>query len=1355
MTSPLRRRLRQLRRGAWYAAAGLLVTMALAAGAVSQLLPLAERHPDRIAEWLSARAKRPVHFDHVETEWTRRGPLLRLDGLRIGDGADAVPIGAAEILVSQYAGLLPGRSFTELRLRGLELTLQRADDGRWTVRGLPSTPGSDPLAQLEGLGELQVIGGKLRVDAPAFGINARIPSIDVRLQVDGDDVRLGTRAAMRSGASTIEVRARFDRKRGNGRAYAVSEDVDLKVWTSLLHAGGIAATDGRGRLQAWADLREHRVVAVTVDAALRDIVLQGAPLGLATTAAPASAATAVTVPTPVSPVAPRAALPVTANGMATTNAPSAAPRVAPNATSAAAQTARFDLLRAVGRWQTIDSGWRLDVPTLRVGATAKPQVLDGLTVVGGARTVLLADRIDAGPLLAVAALSDRASPALRRWLLATRPDLRLGKVDVRGRAGALQASARIESFGFAAVGATPGVSGVAGTLQGDADGFAFAFDPAATARVDWPPALRAPRDLQMTGSLGGWRNDAGQWQVGTPSLRVQAGEVVATLRGGLTLDGDGTRPHLDLAADVDDFPIAAASGFWIRNMMPPATVRWLDTALRGGDVTDGHALIAGDLDDWPFLPADGGAPKGIFHATARLDDVEMKFQPGWPAANGLTGDVDFLADGFSFRGSGILADVAMDNVVGGIAHYKRAELTLSADTRADAAAQLALLRDSPLRAQYASTLDSLTARGAATSAFTLRVPFYERPIVPVIEGRIALSSVALADSRFDLAFDDVRGEATFDRAGFTADGLRARRGGQPGVLSLRAGKGHVRDAAQAFEAELAAPLTATELLDRAPDLAWLKTYFVGRSTWQVGVTIPTSGIAASAVNPVPARAATTVPARLTLRSDLVGTRLDLPAPMRKPAAEALATSVQTQIPFGGGDVVVAFGQRLALRARAANGRTGIRVVLGSSRVDEAPPAFGLVATGRAGDLDAIDWGTLATGGSGGASTVPLQRVDVLADRLKLLGGTFANVRLRAAPSGSGTAVQVEGAALAGNVALPRTSGAPITGAFSRVHWATPARATGRATAGVPDKVPVLAPAVAPVPPSPDAAADVDPSAIPPLQFTVDDLRFGEAALGRAVVRTQPIAGGLRIVELRSTADGQQVAVTGDWTGRGAAARTRLGADVTSGDFGKLLGGFGFGGRISGGAGDARVEASWPGSPAGFRLGALEGSLALTIKDGQLVEIEPGAGRVLGLLSVAELPRRLLLDFRDFFSKGFKFNRIGGTVRFAGGEARSDDMVIDGPAAEIRITGAADLRAQTFDQRIDVLPRSGNLLTVAGAIAGGPVGAAVGAVANAVLKKPLGEVGAKTYRVTGPWKDPKVEVGKREEADRPAAAQPSN
>ncbi len=278
--------------------------------------------------------------------------------------------------------------------------------------------------------------------------------------------------------------------------------------------------------------------------------------------------------------------------------------------------------------------------------------------------------------------------------------------------------------------------------------------------------------------------------------------------------------------------------------------------------------------------------------------------------------------------------------------------------------------------------------------------------------------------------------------------------------------------------------------------------------------------------------------------------------------------------------------------------------------------------------------------------------------------------------------------------------------------------------------------------------------MPPLNLAVDDLRFGDAHLGHATLRTQRSATGMRIVQLQARAPRQQIDATGEWSRDAGGVRTRLDLQLRSEDFGELLGGMGFGKQIDQGEGSVRLQADWPGSPAAFRLGALAGTMRLDVRDGQLVEVEPGAGRVLGLLSIAQLPRRLAFDFRDFFDKGFAFDKLSGEVRFGGGSARSDDLAIDGPAAEIRIRGAADLRAQTYDQTIDVYPKAGNLLTVAGALAGGPVGAAIGAAANAVLNKPLGQLAARTYRVTGPWKDPKVETaGRSEAAARPQAPPP--
>ena len=54
MTSPVRRRIRHARRVVGYGALVVLILMATAVAALNQLLPLVERHPDRVAELFAA-----------------------------------------------------------------------------------------------------------------------------------------------------------------------------------------------------------------------------------------------------------------------------------------------------------------------------------------------------------------------------------------------------------------------------------------------------------------------------------------------------------------------------------------------------------------------------------------------------------------------------------------------------------------------------------------------------------------------------------------------------------------------------------------------------------------------------------------------------------------------------------------------------------------------------------------------------------------------------------------------------------------------------------------------------------------------------------------------------------------------------------------------------------------------------------------------------------------------------------------------------------------------------------------------------------------------------------------------------
>lgn len=1268
MPTPLRRRLRMARRGFGYTVAIALVLVALLLGAASQVLPLAERHPERIAAWLSERAGRPVSFDRVETAWTRRGPLLKLDNLRIGEGTKgAFTIGDTEMLVSIYAGLLPGHAFSELRLRGLELTLERADDGRWQVRGLPGQQqaGSDPFSALEGLGELQVIGGKLAVIAPSLGIQARIPKVHVRLRVDGDRVRAGVRAWPHLDATPLNAVLDFDRKRGDGRAYAGAKRADLAAWAPLLKVQGVMVDGGVGRAEAWADLHDNRVAAITIDSALDDVALRGMPV----------------------------------------QAGDPAPR------------SRFDHVEARARYQLIEGGWRVDASRLRIGHADHLQKLDGLLVAGGERYAVQADEVDAGPLFAALALSDKLSPGLRRWLQASRPTVTLRGVEVAGRRnGALRARAEIRGLGFAPVGASPGISGLSGRLDGDGNGFTLDLDPRAEVGFDWREGFRVEHKVKLGGQVGGWREGAG-WRVGTTALRIDGrssyGPFGADARGGLWWQGDGTRPWIDLAVAVDDTDVVAAKAFWLRKGMSANTVRWLDMALVAGTVQGGRAIVSGDLDDWPFRDN-----TGRFEATGHIADATVRFNEEWPAAQDVEADARFTGIGFDVGGTGRLGDVGIRRIDAGIDDYRGGALTVKAEGNGDAAQLLSVLKQSPLRKDNAETFANVRASGPADVGFALRLPLEHGKGV-AINGTVALKNARLADPRWKLAFDQVNGQAVYSRGGFKAENLAVRHQGEPGRLSLRAGTDYVRNSGHVFEAGLEASLGASELIDRAEDLGWLKPYLSGRSMWTVGIAIP---------HPRPGVA---TPTLLQLDSNLVGTAFALPAPMRKAAATPLTTSIETPLPLGSGDILVGFGDVMALRARSNKGQTGVRVSLGADHVAEAAPASGLIATGRADALDAIDWIALTRGGEG-ENKLPLQRIDVQTQRLQLLGGTFPDTRVIVVPAAHGAiAVQAEGAALQGALLVPASANEAIAGRMQRVFWrpaASGAAAPGADAAGA------------------TAAGDeIDPAKIPALTVDIEELHLGEAKLGSAKVRTRPSATGMRIEQLQTRTAKQRIDLSGDWSGNGATASTHLKVDIGSDDFGALLAGFGMGNRLGGGQGTVKFDAGWPGSPVAFRLDGLVGSLRLDAREGRLLEVEPGAGRVLGLLSLAQLPRRLTLDFHDFFSKGFAFNELKGTVRFSDGQAHSDKLVIDGPAATIDIRGTANLQAQSYDQTIEVRPKAGNLLTAIGAVAGGPVGAAIGAAANVVLNKPLGSLAAKTYRVTGPWKEPKVEVISREES----------
>ncbi len=251
-----------------------------------------------------------------------------------------------------------------------------------------------------------------------------------------------------------------------------------------------------------------------------------------------------------------------------------------------------------------------------------------------------------------------------------------------------------------------------------------------------------------------------------------------------------------------------------------------------------------------------------------------------------------------------------------------------------------------------------------------------------------------------------------------------------------------------------------------------------------------------------------------------------------------------------------------------------------------------------------------------------------------------------------------------------------------------------------------------------------------------DLRLGDAKLGEARLETWPTANGLHIEQLRALSSRVQINASGDWNGSARNSRTHMKINFAAEDLGAMLGAFGFDGLVNGGKTHDQLDASWPGGPSALSLATMDGTLSIHVSDGRIPEASsPGVGRLLGLVSLAELPRRLTLDFGDVFGKGLAFDSIAGDFHLAGGNATTDNLLIAGSSANIGITGRTGLRAHDYDQEMRVVPHVGNSLPLVGAVVGGPIGAAAGFAVQGLLGRGLNKAASARYRVTGTWDKP--------------------
>lgn len=914
----------------------------------------------------------------------------------------------------------------------------------------------------------------------------------------------------------------------------------------------------------------------------------------------------------------------------------------------------------------------------------------------GADPAALDLRAESLPLSWAAALAQLASSlpeAVRARLHTLQPEGLVRELAVTRRDGRWRVHGQIEALGWQPLAPTlPGVAGLTLGIDADADAVALHFS-APAARLDLPGVLRAPVEGLALAGRALVVADGEDWQVEMPSFDISGAGFAATAEMRLS-GGQDAPPRLYLRAHVPGAEVEAAKAFWVLNRMPPNTVAWLDRALNGGRVLEGDVVYAGAFADWPF-----SGREGRFEARFAVDGVALDYHREWPRAEAVAAEATFVNNSLRFeraRGRIYGSEVTLSG--GGIAELKQPILTLALAGKGESADYLRLLKESALQRTLGPTLFGMGLAGPTQVEVDLVIPLKKELGTPAVEGHARLEGAHFTDTKWDLDFTEARGRIDFTERGLGADRITLKAAGHDTELALAVGT-FCADPAQQVEARFSGHLPPEALFGQHEALAAILRQFEGTADWQVALNVPKAPLAGVAK------------AKLRYSSDLVGTAIGFPAPLAKPADEARALVLDVEIGRDNAPPRLLLGLgpdfRVLAEVGAADRDFRAEAQLGAAQPFDLP-ARGLRVRGRTPSADLPAWTAWIL-----STLAPGEGAPVLADLDVTVGEGAATERLTLARKAGDWELGIAGERALGSVRFDSGNSA-VVAQFERLH--------------VPEY-------------SPGSGSEfrLSPRLLPTVHVYVGDLRIGPARLGQARLEAFPDAEGLRIGLLEARSPDLEVRARGQWLATGGAGESRFNIRFSSENLGRMLSGLGYAGLIDGGQTFADIEARWAGAPYVFALDRVNGTMDVSVGQGRFLDVDPGAGRIFGLLSLRELPRRLTLDFRDLFQTGMSFDRIQGRFQLADGNAWTEGLTVRSPAADILIIGRTGLASRDYDQQVMVSPHVTGVLPVIGGLAAGPVGAAAGFLAQGMAQSAddIERSSRVHYSVVGSWEKPVV------------------
>ncbi len=918
-----------------------------------------------------------------------------------------------------------------------------------------------------------------------------------------------------------------------------------------------------------------------------------------------------------------------------------------------------------------------------------------------------------------------------------------------GQPRTYQLKASLSDFALNAHEKTPGVAGFSGDIEGDSTGGVFKI-AAKDFTFDAPEQFAAPLRWQQFTSDGKWKVSNDAIEITFDKLLASNADLALDLAGGYSrYRAGGAKAKQEKGPGAIDLrgKITRANAKALADYLPTSAKLhdYLKFAVQGGEITSADLLVKGELFEFPFHEGKGGQ----FKLDANLKNVDLLYSEGWPAANQINGQINLQNTKFSATlDSARIFNAALKKTTLLIADTTRRPSVLGITGEVDARAEdvTRYLRESPLINSVGGFTKFVTLEGPGKLNLDLNIPLgtseekAAAKLAFAMKGDYTLTrgsaKVAIGNAPPTL-LSNLSGNLTFSESGVKSNSVQGTAFGHPLTVNIVS-----QD--NAVITEFAARADVTQLRDLLPFK--MPQQITGTTDFRGRLVPKPNGM------------------DITIDSTMVGMTFGLPYPLAKRSEEPRPlrllytnpgqTSERIRVTLDGavavdrpkGEAETRIEARFQRRADGNGGMQGFAggIATVGETTNSAPIPEGMWIEGALPRFDMDQWrrafaeaypAATAAAPDGDGSTKNGESIlagfDAKLGGLIAYGRPFSAMTLRGRHGAEDWRFVVESA--------------EANGDFTWRPGAFEDRGAVRARL----KNLVLADAAKETPPAGSSAVSKD-AELPALDIVADSFTLKDRWLGKLELRATPQVDNWKIDQLLITSGHAKLEMDGLWQRYGdpaqapaadalARSRTVMNVKLESGNLNAFMGQFGFAEQIRGGSGKLNGRLAWPGHSYDFAVARLSGEFKLEASNGAFTKVEAGAGKLLALISLQSLPRRFTFDFRDVFSNGFAFDRIGGDVKITNGLITTQNFEIYGPSAEVKMAGDISLPTERANLTFTVIPRLDETVALGAGLAtlNPLVGLAV-FVGQKVIGNPFEKMFTFKYAVTGPWDNPEVE-----------------